>query len=301
MTAQMAEKTAAETAPALRIYQPYLDAGQKARLASDAIAFDISFNTAPNAREYELFKALWETEKSANPRDFWGLVSSKFELKSPIGFQQFREAAQKAMQEGFDCYLINPMIGLSALYENGKEHAELGGHPGLEPLYAKLGEMGLPVSAPQNHRTFFYCNYVVGNHRFWTGYFAFCDAVVAKFENEAKSGTPVGKVYAGNGNYGRDESASMRPFLIERLIGFYLKIAETKGLKVAAYRPTVEDFDAKFGVRLGRKLERLFRAKEAFVATGDERLRNAWLSNRHAVMENAPLVWIMDDPPNWLL
>lgn len=301
MTAQVADKSAPQTAPTIRIYQPYLDEAQKAHLSADAIAFDISFNTAPNSREYELFKALQEKEKSADPRDFWGLVSSKFELKAPIDFQQFRQAAEKAMQDGFDCYIVNPMIGLSAIYANAKEHAALGGHPGIVPLFEKLGELGLPVDAPQNHRSFFFCNYFVGNQRFWSGYFAFCDAILARFEGEAARGTAAGKIYAGSGNYGRDEGASMRPFLIERLIGFYLRIAEANGLKVAVHRPGVDDFERKFGLRLGRKLERLYRAKEAFVASGNEKLHEAWLGNRQTIIEYPQLVWSMDDPPIWLL
>ncbi|MFP3835822.1 hypothetical protein, partial [Chryseobacterium sp. SIMBA_028] len=71
------------------VYQPYLDARQRANLDSAALPFDISFNTQSTTREYELFRILHEHHLQAGLQAdvFWGLLSSKFETKSVSSLQ----------------------------------------------------------------------------------------------------------------------------------------------------------------------------------------------------------------------
>jgi hypothetical protein len=288
--------------PGLRIYQPYLNPAQKAQIHQKAIAFDISFNTDANSREYELFKALHALQNGPGmePSDFWGLLSSKFELKSPISFDSFYEKASEAHSAGADCYILNPMIGNAAIYANVMEHAQSGGHVSMGPIFPYLQSLGLPVQALQGAEHFFFCNYIVGNARFWGGYFSFCDAILAKMDEEAAKASDVGKVYSGGGQYFRDASASMRPFLIERLLGYFLQVATSQGLKFATYHPDETDFEWKFGPRLGPVLHALYETKQALVNNGDQAAGKIWMEARLPLVREPQLVWQLDDPPGWL-
>lgn len=301
MTAQLAEQNVPQTGPKIRIYQPYLDEQQLAEVNEEAIGLDMSFNTSPSSREYELFKAIQQKETSAGVADFWGLVSRKFELKSPIPFSQFRKNAEAAMLSGADCYAFNPMIGKAAMYYNVQEHdVGGGGHPQLEPLFDLAKAMGCPVGEPQNYKTFFYCNYVVGNARFWKGYFSFCDLILARCESEGKLGTLAGKTYLGSGGYWRNLEITMRPFFIERLLGYYLHLSGKSGLKIEAYRPCAADFDLKFGKSIGPIIHALYEGKETFIESGKKSDFNTWLDARHAIAYEPNLIWILDDPPTWM-
>ena len=286
----------------LRIYQPYLNPAQKAQIHEKAIAFDISFNTDANSREYELFKALHtrQTGPDTEPSDFWGLLSSKFELKSPISFDRFHEKAEEARNAGADCYIINPMIGNAAIYANVMEHAQSGGHVSMGPIFPYLQSLGLPVQALQGAEHFFFCNYIVGNSRFWGGYFGFCEAILTKLDEEVAKASEVGKVYSGGGQYSRDASASMRPFLVERLLGYFLQMATSQGLKFATYKPDDTDFAWKFGPRLGPMLHALYETKQALVSEGDQAAGKIWMEARLPIVREPQLVWQLDDPPGWL-
>lgn len=286
----------------LRIYQPYLNPAQKAQIHEKAIAFDISFNTDANSREYELFKALHarQNEPGMEPSDFWGLLSSKFELKSPISFNRFHEKAEAARLAGADCYIINPMIGNAAIYANVMEHAQSGGHVSMSAIFPYLQSLGLPVQALQGAEHFFFCNYIVGNSRFWGGYFGFCEAILATLDEEVAKASDIGKVYSGGGQYARDASASMRPFLIERLLGYFLQVAASQGLIFATYRPDETDFEWKFGPRLGPMLHALYETKQALVNNGDQAAGKIWMEARLPIVREPGLVWQLDDPPGWL-
>jgi hypothetical protein len=288
--------------PRLRVYQPFLDSGQRAALNDKAIAFDISFNRASQAREYELFKVLHQQQSGPGmlPGDFWGLVSSKFEVKSPIPFDSFLEKAEAARIAGCDAYLINPMIGNAAIYANVMEHAQAGGHQSMSGLFPFLQSLGCPVQDLQGSAQFFFCNYIVGNELFWTSYFTFCDGILGRLEDEAVRGSEAGRIYAGGGQYFRDATASMRPFVIERLLGYFVKVAGSAGLKIEAYRPQAVDFEWKFGPRLGPLLHALYETKEALVTQDDRAAGQVWMEARLPILREPQLVWQLDDPPVWM-
>ncbi|MBB2686879.1 UNVERIFIED_ORG: hypothetical protein GGD47_004496 [Rhizobium etli] len=284
------------------IYQPYLDPSQRSQLDAAAMPFDISFNTQATTREYELFLTLHRHHEAIGLGDdvFWGLLSSKFEMKSVTSFPSFVTEAEKARAEGADAYLYNPLIGHAAIYSNVWEHSLLGGHPGMEPIFLYLQELGYPIAPPQDKIAFMFCNYFCGNRKFWSGYFAFCERILESLENQARAGTPAGNAYSGTAHYSRDANAKMRPFVIERLLGLYVQQAIASGLKIAAFVPTLADFEWKFGVRLGRMLHGLFAAKEAFLQSRDDALLTAWQQGRQPLIKQPHLIWGADDPPGWM-
>ncbi|NTJ43605.1 glycosyltransferase family 1 protein [Agrobacterium larrymoorei] len=292
----------AEQTGGVLVYQPYLDAGQLQGIDPLALAFDISFNTQSGTREYELFRILDQHHAAVDlPENmFWGLVSSKFELKSVSTLTSFISEAELALKSGADAYLYNPLIGHAAIYSNVWEHAMMGGHPGMNPIFQYLQNKGYPIAAPQGRTSFFFCNYFVANRRFWQGYFAFCEHVLDSLEREAELGTPVGKAYSGNANYSRDADAAMRPFVIERLLGLYIPHAVASGMTVSAFVPSAEDFEWRFGGRVGRYLHSLFECKEEFLQSKDKAYLEAWQETRMPIVKQPQLIWHGDDPPTWM-
>ena len=290
-----------QSAPVV-IYQPYLNASQLGQIHPRAVALDISFNTDAASREYELFAHLRERHvaEGFDAAAFWGLVSTKFELKSVSSFEDLLIDAAKAQADGADAYLYNPLIGCAAIYANVWEQAMMGGHPGMEPIFMHLNEKGFGAALPQAANRFFFCNYMCGNQTFWDGYFQFCETILGMFENEVRSDTAVGRTYAGQANYGRDRTASMRPFVIERLLGLYLQSTAAKDLDVRSYIPTQDDFEWKFGPRLGRLLHHLYELKQTFVATRDQGAIREWQEARQPLVKQPQVIWQMDDPPAWM-
>lgn len=284
------------------IYQPYLSTAQLSQVHPQAVALDISFNTDAASREYELFAYLRgrHAEEGFDAAAFWGLVSTKFEMKSVSSFDTFVADAAKAREDNADAYLYNPLIGCAAIYANVWEQAMLGGHPGMEPIFMFLNEKGYGAALPQAGNRFFFCNYMCGNQKFWDGYFLFCETILGLLDDEASRGTEVGRTYAGQANYGRDKNALMRPFVIERLLGLYLQSPMAQGLKVKTYIPTQADFEWKFGARMGRLLHRLYDLKQTFVATRDQGAIREWQEARQPLVKQPHLIWQMDDPPAWM-
>lgn len=291
----------AATAPVV-IYQPYLNNAQLGQVHPQAVALDISFNTDAASREYELFVHLRDRHSTEGVDDaaFWGLVSTKFELKSVSSFTDLVAQAEQAQSQGADAYLYNPLIGCAAIYANVWEQAMLGGHPGMEPIFMHLNEKGYGAALPQAGNRFFFCNYMCGNRKFWDGYFQFCETILGMLEEEARRDTAAGRAYAGQANYGRDRNAVMRPFVIERLLGLYLQSPAAKDLDVRAYIPTQADFEWKFGPRLGRLLHHLYDLKQTFVATRDQGVIRQWQEARQPLVKQPHLIWQMDDPPAWM-
>lgn len=287
-----------------QIYQPYFSDAQRAGLHALSTPLDAAFNASPQTREYELFKAVslrHASEGFATDR-FWGVVSSSFEMKSPVSFAAFFQNAAKAQDRGFDCFVVNPMIGNAAIYASVWEQALVGGHPGMEPVYAFLTAAGYPVNAVQGADTFAFCNYVVGNAKFWQAYFNFCEDVLARLDEEARRGTPAGQCFSGGSGYRRGGDVAMRVFVIERLLGCFLQVASQSGtLAVAFHRATPDDFELKFGRRVGPVLHALYGAKNAAVANGDINALKTWLEARQAIAGTNPrIVWELDDPPAWM-
>jgi hypothetical protein len=298
---ELLKAKAASDQPSI-VYQPYLDREQHARLAKGAVPFDISFNVGTDAREYELFKTLHQYHKDIglDKKAFWGLVSSKFELKSPTSFALFLEEADDAFKAGCDCYVYNPMIGNFAIYANVWEQGRVG-NPNMDAVINFLDSRGYPVRQPQGLPTFFFCNYMVGNEKFWSGYFEFCEPILAALDEEVRKGTPVGIAYGGSGHYSREPGLGMRPFVIERFVGMYLQKAIQQGLKMAVYRPTRAHFDDKFGKRLADFFYPLFMKKVEALNTSDRSVFDAWHNGRTPVFKSPMLAFHADDPPPWVL
>ncbi|MGB5261467.1 MAG: hypothetical protein WBO34_13245 [Gammaproteobacteria bacterium] len=281
----------------MKIYQAYMDAQQREFVCEDATPFDASANSAPGTREYELFKQIHTDQANRDKQEPWGLVSWKFGHKSPIGFGGFHDFCAAAFANGADCAFINPMIGNEAVYANVWEQGMHCGHTGIDKMACFLENgMGIRVAAVSDVNTFAFCNYFVANERFWERYFSFLDQALQLLDEEAANGTEVGQIYRGSGQYVRDTTAAMRIFVIERLFSsFLLKQDE---LKVAAWLPSSEDFEYKFGVQMGHLLWNFSRLKQRAVETDDLSLYNIWDRQRATLLADRQIhiIWNLDDP-----
>lgn len=284
------------------VYQPYLNDQQLASLDPQAVPLDISFNTEAATREYELFRTLYDHHRAIgfDPSAFWGLVSSKFALKAATPFSHFVSQASEAQRAGFDCYAYNPMLANAAIFLSAWDQGIATGHVGMDKIFDYLAATGYPVDEPQGPDTFFFCNYFVANDRFWRGYFSYCEAILYALEQEAAAGRQAGLAYIGHGNYARDKNTSMRPFVIERLLGLYIASARTSGLKVAGFVPQAEDFARKFGDRMGSALFDLWSKKNDGIAGEGASRFETWKEARFAIASQPILALHADDPPAWL-
>ena len=95
----------------MKLFQSYIGTEQRAFVTGKAIPFDASKNTAPDTREYELFKTIFDQRLYGDENECWGLVSWKFEHKSLISADAFQAFCERKFSEGQDCVFINPMIG----------------------------------------------------------------------------------------------------------------------------------------------------------------------------------------------
>ena len=281
----------------MKIYQAYLDAWQREFVCAGAIPFDASANSAPGTREYELFRQIHADPARRDSDEPWGLVSWKFEHKAPVSLATFRDFCNAAFADGADCAFINPMIGNEAVYANVWEQGIHCAHTGIEQVAYHLEEqMGIRVAAVSDVNSFAFCNYFVANDRFWDMYFDFIEQALGLLDEEAVRGTEVGQIYSGSGQYERDETASMRIFVIERLFSSFL--LKQNSLRVAAYKPAAADFHGKFGVRMGQMLWNFSRFKQRAVESDDLSLYKIWDTQRTALLADRQIhtVWNLDDP-----
>ncbi|MDH5513730.1 MAG: hypothetical protein OEY45_01075 [Gammaproteobacteria bacterium] len=281
----------------MKIYQAYTNAQQKDFVCANAIPFDASGNCASGTREYELFRQIHADAASHANDEPWGLVSWKFDYKSPISLGDFHRFASNAFADGADCAFINPMIGNEAVYANVWEQGIHCAHTGIEKVACFLQqETGINVATVSDTSTFAFCNYFIARPPFWDRYFSFIEHALGLLDAEAARGSEIGQIYSGSGQYQRDTSASMRIFVIERLFSSFLQ--QNPGLQVAAYAPTAADFDNKFGVRMGRMLWNFSRLKQRAVETDDISLYNTWDKQRCTLLADYQIniVWNLDDP-----
>jgi hypothetical protein len=232
----------------MKLFQSFVNDHQKSFLSEECIPFDASNNTEDNQREYELFKKIIANQPELDSEP-WGLVSWKFEHKCPITLNEFKTFATSKLQDGYDCVFINPMIGNESLYINTWEQGMHSGHFGMDKIAHFLqAKMGPFFDCYMDKNTFSLCNYFVAQPTFWKNYFIFADKAITHLEAEVSAGSEIGKIYSGTSHYVRNETLSMRPFIIERLFSSFLC---STNLKYISYNYDNDHYHIKFGKRLG--------------------------------------------------
>ena len=282
------------------LFQSFIGNTQRSYVSESCVPLDASWNAGPDSREYELFSRI---HASQQPREPWGLISWKFELKTGISANEFAAYCKTSLGSGCHCVFINPMIGSEAVYRDVWEQGEHCGHRGIHGIAEHLSTRGTGgfQASGMGRESFSLCNYFVGTPRFWDAYLAFVREVLAELVHQADGGTHVGRVFSGRGWYQRDIACSMRAFVIERLFSSFVRAHPH--LSVVPFRHSEQHYVSKFGDRLGGLLFRMSATKNSAMMSRDEALLGRWNEAREALTESPYVMalWHLDDPPEFLV
>ena len=260
------------------------------------ITIPIDYSKLPPGTEYDLFK--YAFNHLVSNEDYWGLVSWKFNIKTPVNIDVFREFCEAEFAKGADCVFINPMIANEAIYANPWEQGIVGGHKGMRELYLDLIDKNFltPIEVV-GRNGFSFCNYFVANSSFWRRYFNFVDQVLQYLEGQANADTMIGLIYKGSAGYRKNMDMSMRPFIIERLFTSF--IYQNNDLKVSSYSFIIEDYVNKLGFVPGSFCKKLSELKNVGLKNNDQVQLASWHQQRIKLLnngENMTILVHMDDP-----
>jgi hypothetical protein len=223
----------------INIYQNYHAPELKKYLDPAFIPNDNTSNENPEFREYWLFLRMYERGKHKEA-DYTGLLSWKFNEKTSIKGTKFIEFIEN--NPGYDVYFINPLPFLINAYafQNVWHQGDFY-HPGLLDFMQRVMNKlnyGIDLKSMRNDEsTTLFCNYWVGNVRFWDGYIQFTkpiyDYLMANMDVEEKNF--VSRIAD------RIIGISYVPFVFERLFSSLLVMQSS--IRFLNYRYSDEDLN----------------------------------------------------------
>jgi hypothetical protein len=202
-----------------KIYEPIYETEQ---LVSDQEFFPL--NVADNSygflRELKYLIFIYRN-KLFEESDYTGLFSPKFKLKSRISGCEFVNFVKE--NNGFDVYFINPFPQMQFWSYNVWMQGEAA-HPGIvQVAHSLLQEANIDLdlsNVPRNNQAnLAYCNFWVGNQKFWNEYVGkiLCpiwDLIIQHHRSPA--------VMAALHDTHHTAITSYVPFIIERLFSTYI-------------------------------------------------------------------------------
>ncbi len=235
------------------IYQTYYDDAQLRRITNGCIPVDTRPISSGQDREFPIFEYVSNSHKS---NDYWGVLSWKFEAKCQIELEHFVKYAKNKFNEGYDCVFINPFIATEALYMNPWEQGAMN-HGNLGTILIKLDPKipSIGFSKIQTVEKFAFCNYFVGNRKFWERYIAYVNGVIGAVEEMGAKDDELRHLWRASANYPRDLSLTIKPFFIERLFGSFLDSHDD--IKFNSYQYDLEQYIQRFGNLIGKKIYEL--------------------------------------------
>jgi hypothetical protein len=161
-----------------------------------------------------------------------GYLSWRFSEKTLISEESFIDFIDE--NPGYDVYFINPFPELADLYSNVWEQGEIH-HAGIknlaESLFKKVG-YNLDLDSMRNDKTtLLYCNYWVGNKKFWDAYMNFLLPIYNQLKVMSKEELST---YTADAGY--HTGVGYITFLMERLFSTFL--SQSTDLK---YKPYIYD------------------------------------------------------------
>jgi len=204
----------------ITVYQSFYENWQIEHLDSAFVPYDCSMHPHPQLYETYWILRLYESGGYRNC-DYSGLFSWKFFSKAKIPGPKFIEFVEK--NPGYDVYFINPFPLLAYLFFNIWDEGEHC-HPGLVGLSQSLiTKANYPFSIldlrRNNQDTLLYCNYWVGNEKFWDTYIGFIQPLFSCCRNwdENEGPNPYFRLTMYEG-----EEVPFFPFVFERLFSTLL-------------------------------------------------------------------------------
>ncbi len=120
--------------------------------------------------------------------EYTGFLSWKFQQKTGITGYEFLEFIRK--NPGYDVYFINPFQLYTNRFKNVWDSGEYS-HPGLKEIvnsiFQKIGYKIDLDKIVNSHEDSLYCNYWVGNLRFWNLFMEFCEPIFTYIESSGDS------------------------------------------------------------------------------------------------------------------
>ena len=158
----------------IKIYQVYWKEEQLEKLDPRFLPYDCRKKPEPLCLETAHFMEFFKSGRHLEAQ-YVGIVSPKFSNKTGIPGERFLEFIHE--NPGFDVYFINPFPQNAYFSFNVWEHGKFC-HPGITRLTQSLfNDLNYSISIDNlernDHSTLLYCNYWVGNEKFWNSYMNF--------------------------------------------------------------------------------------------------------------------------------
>lgn len=200
----------------IEIHQIYYQAEQRAHLDPRFKPYDNGGKSYPRNFEYAVF---FELYKTANWRliDLLGTVSWKFKAKTGLQGADFLKFIEE--HPGYDVYFVNPFPEL-AIYKNVWEQGQIYHQEIVNLAKHILPQVGLPETLLTQEvppRLTAYCNYWVGNQKFWDAYIAYLTPLWQGLEANTLSLPPEFGASADP-----NIKAPYAPFIFERMFSTFL-------------------------------------------------------------------------------
>jgi hypothetical protein len=181
-------------------------------------------NVHPEWREFYLFTELFKSLNWVNST-YSGIVSPKFCLKTKVTIKEFKKFV--IQNPGFDVYFVNPFPQMAYFNYNIWDHGEIF-HPGIINLSQKLlNAVGIPWRLDDVARTSYdllcYCNYWVGNEKFWIKYVGNILNPIRLFIENNKDPELIRELFSLTIH---TNPTPMFPFIIERLFTTFLYFSQ---------------------------------------------------------------------------
>ncbi len=216
--------------PRFAMFQNFYAEGQEAKLDPAFIHQDVTQDGRKEYWEIALFVRMYHSDQY-RAAEYTGMVSPKFGEKTRISGAEFLRFVE--CNPGYDVYFINP-FPINAYYSfNVWEHGEIC-HPGLmaiaQNLFDRAGiDCDVAAMGRNSHATLLYCNYWLGNERFWDRYMAKVLGLLQAIEELPARARA--RLFALDPLY--PTAATAVPFIFERLFSTLLLLDPS--LKACAY------------------------------------------------------------------
>ena len=205
--------------PRAIMFQNFYAPGQEKKLDPAFVAQDVIRDGRKEYWEIALFVKMYHAGQHL-AAEYTGMVSPKFGEKTRISGADFLRFVER--HPGHDVYFINP-YPINAYYAfNVWEHGEIC-HAGLitvaQDLFDRAG-IGCDLAALRrnSHATLLYCNYWLGNERFWDRFMAVILRLLQAIDQMPSRARA--RLFALDPNY--PTAATLVPFIFERVFSTLL-------------------------------------------------------------------------------
>jgi hypothetical protein len=213
----------------VKIYQSYYNFDNVPFLDPDFIPLNNFKNSAPELREYPLFKQLYEENKEFGGH--WGLSSWRWHQKTGLTGSKFINWIKS--NPGFDVHHFSHQaatpIKFNNLFVQGDEF-----HPGMidytNLLLKKLGHKFKIEKTRFPPNLFMASHYHIGNNRFWKDWIDFLENSLEISRNDKKLNDYL---YVKTCEH-RGQNLINFCFVVERLVSLFLYLNQDK-FKVLEY------------------------------------------------------------------